>query len=587
VKIQDCRRWSWKWALLATALFVGAAPVLQAQQDSESAPAPAADGELKTVAVIAGAKWDKLISDITFLGSLAGKPEAGQMIEGGFAFLTQGKGPNAIDKSQPWGVIVQTDGSQFLAVGCLPLLKPGDLVEIAKGYGAEVKDADDGAKELVLPNKRSLFFKHANNMGYLGATAASLARLPQNPQKDLSELVADYDLAAHVSVRNVPEVYRQFALQAMQSGVQQGLQKKDDESDEQFASRQKMAEAQMEQMSRLINEVDDITLGLAVDSKAQKTFADFTYKFVPGSKLAEQMAGYGVSKTDFAGFFQADSAGSVLVASEAKKPLSDEELAQNEQMMQSARDQINAAIDQKIEDEDVREALKGALGDWLDAVAETAKAGKIDGGGALHLTGDSLTLIAGAHVKDTAKVESGLKKLEAAAKKQPDFPGIKWNAADHAGVKFHTITIPVPEGEKSARQILGDQLAVAVGIGPESAYLAAGKDNIDALNKAIDASAASKGKSVTMLEFVSSLGPIMEAAAAQADEPRHKAVVQKVADFLRSEGKGRDHVKAVGKVVPNGLTYHFEAEEGVLKAIGTAASEVQKQKMQEQKQEQQ
>ena len=105
------------------------------------------------------------------------------------------------------------------------------------------------------------------------------------------------------------------------------------------------------------------------------------------------------------------------------------------------------------------------------------------------------------------------------------------------------------------------------------------------MNKAIDASAANKGKTVTMLEFVSSLGPIMEAAAAQTEEPRHKAVCQKVADYLRAEGKGRDHVRAMGKVVPNGLAYHFEAEEGVLKAIGTAATEVQKQKMAEQQQE--
>jgi hypothetical protein len=582
VKIQACRRWSWKLVWLSTALLVGASPVLRAQQDSSEPPA--ANGELKTVAVIAGAKWDKLISDITFLGSLAGKPEAGQMVEGGFSFFTQGKGPNAIDKSQPWGVIVQTDGAQFLAVGCLPLLKPGDLLDIAKGYGAEVKDAENGAKELVLPNKRSLFFKHENNMGYLGATAASLARLPQNPQQVLMELVGDYDLAASVAFRNVPETYRQFALQAMQAGVQQGLKKKDDESDEQFAARQKMAEAQMEQMKRLINEVQELKFGLAVDAKAQKTFADFQYTFVPDSSLAKQMAGYVPGKTDFAGFFQSDSAGSVLVSSQSDKPLSGDELAQTEQMMQSARDQINAAIDQKIEDTDVRDALKGALGDWLDAVAETAKSGKMDGGGALHLTGDSLTLISGVHVKDTEKVEAGLKKLEAAAKKQPDFPGIKWNAAEHAGVKFHTIAIPVPEGEKSARQMLGDQLDVAVGVGNESAYLAVGKDNLDAVNKAIDASASSKGKTVTMLEFVSSLGPIMEAAAAQAEDPKHKAVVQKVADYLRAEGKGRDHVKAVGKVIPNGLAYHFEAEEGVLKAIGTAASEVQKQKMEAQQQ---
>src|SRR5215203_3960068 len=125
-------------AALAATLVVSLVPTVSAQSKSGGdATAPEA-GELKNVAVVAGARWEKLVSDIAFLGTLGGKPEAGQMVEGGFSFFTQGKGPNAIDKKQPWGVIVQTDGAQFLPVGCLPVLKPNDLFDVAKGYGAEI-----------------------------------------------------------------------------------------------------------------------------------------------------------------------------------------------------------------------------------------------------------------------------------------------------------------------------------------------------------------------------------------------------------------------------------------------------------------
>jgi hypothetical protein len=208
------------------------------------------------------------------------------------------------------------------------------------------------------------------------------------------------------------------------------------------------------------------------------------------------------------------------------------------------------------------------------------KSGQIDGGGALQLSADSLTLLAGVHVKDTAKIESGLKKLEAAGQKRPDFPGIKWNAANHAGVTFHTMTVPVPEDKRGPRQLLGENLEVAVGLGPETAYLAIGKNNIEAISKAIDASAAEPGKKVPPVELAVSLGPIMEAAAAQTEDDNQKVIVQKVADFLRNEAQGRDHIRMVGQMMPNGLKYHIEAEEGVLKAIGKAATAAQEQRLQ-------
>ena len=54
--------------------------------------------------------------------------------------------------------------------------------------------------------------------------------------------------------------------------------------------------------------------------------------------------------------------------------------------------------------------------------------------------------------------------------------------------------------------------------------------------------------------------------------------------MLRNEAQGRDHIRAVGQLIPNGLSYRFEAEEGVLRAIGKAASEAQRQALQAQQQ---
>src|SRR5439155_5405676 len=119
VNVAIRRRFYWLSVIVAAAIAVSVPQILQAQTNP-GLPEAAPSGQLKTLAVLAGARYEKLISDIAFLGNFAGKPEAGQMVEGGLSFFTQGKGINALDKSKPWGLIVQTDGTGFYPVGCLP-----------------------------------------------------------------------------------------------------------------------------------------------------------------------------------------------------------------------------------------------------------------------------------------------------------------------------------------------------------------------------------------------------------------------------------------------------------------------------------
>jgi hypothetical protein len=535
---------------------------------------------MKTVAVIAGEQFDSLIKDVTFLGTIAGRPEMGQMVEGGINFFTHGKGLQAIDRTQPWGVIVQTDGTQLLPVGCLPVKKLSDLLAVVTAYGIEVKDAGDGIKELAQPEGQAIFVKEADGWAFIGQSPAVLGNVPESPQAILNEIVSEYDLGARFTVQNVPEMYRQFAIQAMQAGMQQAMEQKPDESDEEFQTRQQMATAQLDQVKRAIEELESFALGWTIDANEQKTYFDVTVKAVPGSKTAKEFEAAKDSRTNFAGFYRPDAAAALIFASQSDPDQQD--VAQLEAAMNTAREQFNTGIDENADiPDELREGLKAAGSDWFDAFTATVKTGKVDGGASLHATANSLTLFAGAMVKDTAKFESGLKKLEEAAKKtHEEFPGIQWNAASHGDVKFHTLSVPVPDDKEAPRKLLGETVDVAFGIGPEAVYVAAGRNNLEAVKKAIDASAAEPGKSVSPFELAVSLGPMAEVAAAQADEGPEKATAQAIADMLRAEGQGRDHLRLTGQVIPNGLRYRFEAEQGVLKAIGKAAAEQQRQAQQ-------
>jgi len=545
-------------------------------------------GELKTMAVVAISSYENLVGDVTFLGTLAGKPELGQMVEGGLAFFTQGKGPDAIDKTKPWGVIVQSDGAAIKPVFCLPVKNVDDLIGIATAYGAQLSEGDDGVKALLLPNQQEIYVKHSEGWAFVGQSPASLAKLPADPQDTFAKLLTEYDIAVNVALKEVPENYRQFAIQAMKAGMEQQLIKQEQETDEEFETRKKAAETQMQQMVQMINEIDTIALGWSVDAEQERTFLDFTYLVKPDSKLDRQLAAYKDTRTNFAGFYQPDAAATATFAMKADPKLIAEDIDQFNAGMQQMRSQFNKAVDQneQIEDAEARETIKTAAADWFDALEATMKAGRFDGGAALHVGAESLTLVAGVHLKDPEKIVAGLKKMEEAAKKKDDskFPGIKWDAAKHGDVTFHTITVPIPEEQDAPRKLLGEQADIAIGIGPESVYLALGRDNLEAVNKAIDASAADPEKSVPPFELAISLAPVMEMAASHADDPKQKAILEKVADMLKNEAQGRDHIRIVGHVVPNGLRYRMEAEEGVLRGIGKTTAEAQRQAIEAQQQ---
>jgi hypothetical protein len=123
--------------------------------------------------------------------------------------------------------------------------------------------------------------------------------------------------------------------------------------------------------------------------------------------------------------------------------------------------------------------------------------------------------------------------------------------------------------------MLGDKVDVAVGIGTNAVYVAIGRDNMDAINKAIDASQAEPNKEVSPFEFSLALGPIMETAAANGKAEDQESL-QAIADMLQNTAQGRDHIRITEQFITNGARYRVEAEEGVLRAIGKGVTEAQR-----------
>jgi hypothetical protein len=532
-----------------------------------------APGEIKTLAVVAANSYERLMRDVAFIGSLANMAQADQIVQATLLQFIQEKGLAAINKAKPWGIVLQTDGVNFPVLAAIPVAKPDDLLAVAQANGIQVGQGENGVQQLTLPNGLPAFVKSEGGMSILGQSPESLSKVPANLPADLARVAAEYDIAATVSIQHVPEFYRQIFIQAMRSGMENSLEQRPGETNDQFETRRETATSQLAEIEKTFAEMDELSVGFAVDAQQQRGYLDVVMKAMPGGKLARQVAAYKDTRTGFSGFYRADAAATLTFVNQFDPNDLEADVATMRSTMDAARQQVSDAID---EDENVpeamREAVKASIGSFFDALLATVATGKLDGAASLQLGPEVLTFVAGAKMKETDKIVDGLKKLDDAVKAQmPGFRGMQWNAAKHGEVAFHTLNVPLPaEADESLRRMIGNELAVAVGIAPEAVYLGVGRDNLASVQQAIDASRAEPNKPAPPFELAVSLGPILDLTAAHATDDNAKRAIQMVAEMLKNDARGRDHIRIVGQIVPNGIRYRFEAEEGALRAVGQA-----------------
>jgi len=454
----------------------------------------------------------------------------------------------------------------------LPVTDLKQLLAVLQNFGVTTEDGPNGTLQIGAQGQ-TLFAKEANGWATISMMPQMLEDIPANPGTLFGELTKDYDIGVRVHVQNIPEATKQFAIDQIRADMQQGMKQMENESDEQFSARQEMTKLQVEQIQQAAMDLDELTLGIAMDGQEQRALIDIVYTAVPGSKLAKQIALNSNPKTDYAGFFQPDAAMMMSFASQ----VSDSDIAQMEQMFAAAMKQVDAAIDEEADDasEEEKVILKSAVDDFMQALKSTLEAGKMDGGAVLNVSPSSLSFVAGGFVADPAKIESGVKKLlelDKAEGKQK-LPEMNWNATSHRDVQFHTLNIPIEgndEDEQNARKLFGETVDIAIGIGKESAYFSMGRNCLDVLKGVIDTSAASPQKSIAPMEMTFALSQIMETAAGFADGDE-RATIERISEMLSDEASGRDHVRIVVQPIPNGARTRIEAEEGVLRAIGLAA----------------
>lgn len=555
---------------LAVALLLGTASRATAQDD-----------EMKPILVVSIANYDTLIADVNAVGEASGTPDLGQALEAVLQLVTQGQGLVSLDKTRPWGALVQSDGvSTIQMLGFLPVTDLEKFLEVLSGI-AQPEELDDGIWRLdlsamPLPMATDLFFKQHGDWTYVSMGSEFLIDLPDDPRPLLSGLDEKYDFAGRVNFANIPEIFRQLLSEQLKIAVEQrfenmplpGLdQLPEVEVSDEMELALQASEAQIEQLIDMLNETEHITFGVKLDPSTLKTMVDLEIQAIPDTETAIEMGTLVGQTSRFSGFYDPEAA----VSAHASMVLSTEDIENVVGSVNTLREEAMSQLDgmELLSDEYIRSTLKGFVNDLFDLMEASARTGRIDTG--LSLLGEGpYTLIHGGNVADGKDVTKLIDKFVDTLETEVGFYGFERNVAKVEDVTFHRVIAPIPGGAEADAfaEFFGDQLILVLGVGETSAYVGLGETALDSLKDAVAKSAENAEEKVPPMQMTARLGTVFEAVdllatlGGASDDP-NLAMIQD------ADAGEEDRVNVIMKPIENGVSFNLVGEAGLLKLIGT------------------
>lgn len=507
----------------------------------------------KPVATVSIAPLDQLTTDINELLTAVNAASVQPMVSFFADHYTQG-----MDRTRPAGVLVTLKNQAPSALIFLPIKDEAALFNALQGIGVQADELETNLWELITPGQ-AMFVKKSGDWLFVAQTEDELAEVPADPTPALGELYKTYDLAVRMNVQALPDEMKNMVMENMRMGFENGLQANPDQTEEEREAARAAGEAQIEQISRMMEETEQAFVGWSFDSPVGRMYLDVGSLAVPGSSMAQSAKLALEAESDYSAFILPNAVmkfrQTALIAEgdrEASVTSVNGSLKQVETMIEKD-DKLDAGL---------KDLLKGVVSSLGALVKDTINEGKLDGAGSASLADGRLQLLIGGRIADgnalAAKVQEAAAELEG----KPGAPKFEFGYETYKGVTLHRATVALPP---QAKQIVGDEALLTVGTADKGFIIgldAAG----DALVKgAIDSMQSSGSKKVSPFEADIHVGAILEFAKTIVPNP----MVENAADTIKSYAES-DMVRITSRAIERGATIRLSIDEGILQAIGGA-----------------
>ena len=510
--------------------------------------------------VVSISNIDEQIADVKYLLNASGYPNFNFIASATIKGYTEG-----VDLSRNAGMLFyftpESETPDFVAF--VPLNDKDALLDLIARF-AEVEDEDD-MHIIIMPDDSELMVKEENGYAFVSNKKAMLEVLPAAPEKSLGDLPQRFNLAARVMPQRVPQNLRQQMIEVIKEGSDQTL----DQMDESLKELQKKnLEMQMKQLEMVLDETDQLTIGIGADADKKNVFMDVVFKATPGSELAGKMA---AAKPDAPSRFSGFLMDGASVTINANYRVSDEDAQSYNTMLDEGRKSLLEEMNQDgdFSDEEY-EKFESAVNEMTEVVKQTIKDGIWDGGAVLLADAKNVNFAGGFQIADAKRVEATIKDLipmiEKRAQSDDDIDlTIKLDSATYKNITFHEFHVGIPDDEEEMRGVFGDTLKIALGVGSKELYFGVGNDPVMVIKRGMDETHPAQELS----QFNVYLTPILKAAVRFNGPPEMLLLADKL------EEVGNDRIGAISRSIENGFEMRMEMQDGILSLIKVAAENLQ------------
>ncbi|ASV73065.1 hypothetical protein THTE_0463 [Thermogutta terrifontis] len=563
------RSWNLFGAFVAAAcgLLLSLPGQLLAQQ-----PSAPPSVEVKPVVVVSFAGIDRLFEDVEYLGKLAGMESLAENLKNSLAAQTGEPGVPGVDAKRPCGVVVQTNGFQFLVAGYVPVTDFDKTREWLKSREIELKQEGD-LWSADLPNGQTVFVANKNNWAIIAADKQVFSQVGDNPPPSLTELSGTHDLSVLLYMANIPPMFKQLGLSMIQQGMEMALQQQAKETGQDVTQQREMIQRSFQQMQVMLDEIDTMTVGLTVNSPQAAISLVYTVVPRPGTEYARNLRQNQDVKTRLSGFVLPDA--TFMLRETAR--LGQRDIEQfKATVIPNYKKLFRESLDkEKTLTKKEKRLATDLIDALLDALGATVEKGTLDLAFSGQMSDKQLTLLSGMMLEDGAKVEKSLLNLlNQAAEKEPDVKEhFHVNAAEYKGFRFHVLDLPaskVTDAPEPIRQMMGEDFAFVLAFSDHAFAMAAAPKATDLLKKAID-QMDSETTVTKLADMYIALNPLMKFISVVAEKAETRDQVQQLLPLVSS----KDRVTLTASVQGDKGTTQIDIEEGVVKLLVTMALTLQ------------
>lgn len=536
---------------LAVACVAALAPASLPAQEVATANAT------EPVVVVSLASIDKLTQDVNYIASVVGNAQAAQA--GGMFSVMARSFTNGIDPTRPIGVIVPLVNQTPQPIALVPT---DDVKSVLKRLeaqtGGPADELEDGTL-LVIVGASEVYIRQAGPWAIVAPQRELLDLAPADPSTVFEGMGNDFDLAFRLRLQQVPADLRSMLTAQIRQGFEQAMEQQQNAESE---SAREMAETQLQQLQMLLEQADELAVGINVDQAGKQVALEGSFTAVPGSDLAAMYGGQAAIPSRFSSVIRDDAAAYYHAATSISPAAVKQTRAALETYLK--------AMDNAIAGEsDLSSEQKVELTAMIERIADLAMAsieeGKADVGALLLADPSKFQFVFGAFVADGDEAAELVKELAEKVENEPNAPTFKFDQSTYKGVTMHLVEAEVPEKQDEARKIFGETLQLHVGTGDKVVYAAIGENSQQLMQELIDAGEGDNVGDRPVGQFKLSLLPILQYAQSIETNETLSAMIDSL-----SRAPDAGNVRVISRSIDNGAKTRVTIGEGILQAVGAA-----------------